>query len=779
MLLHFLKREQLIWNIAFLRVCKNDGIIPRGLRCQDKLSNTHPCAESKALARRHSFQYLQVLIDVLYKKLYRINSYAINGPLSYRDDWNLQKARLNLFRIKLRKLISLRSETGKFHSCEKTDICGFTNLSKKTFSQSELDILNQGPSYAPPKGAISQSENLKYQTNLDCLIRKLHIPKQDYRIQELSGTVKRILSEMSKHNKNNKQSYEKNLICNLKKQDVIFVPSDKSKKLVAMDIDQYDSLMEEQVQLNGFVETKFLQPASIQNTFNKKLNSIAKKYPDLLRMFSKCLCSEPLPSKLKVLPKDHKAGSLKTRPIVAAVDAPATKLSKFLTGILNPLIRKYVHAHIGSTEDFTASIRNITMEESYQFASLDVINLYGSIPVEDHSFPGAISVVSEFFEQHKADSCISAISCDDFAQLLRLCLTSDTIQIQNKAYKSGTGLQMGNNVSCASAIIFMNFIENQILSHFKNIIFWKRYCDDVFLIFHDIEHDNLLSTCNDIHPNIQFTLEIPINNTLSFLDLSLSVYEKKFTYCLFSKPCHSGCAIPWTSHHPKYVIRNILKNEIRRALRNSSDWRNEERSIEIVLNRYLGNGYPKRIILNCIKEVKREKKNRTKHEGNSKLYLSLPFSSNQHTRQIKSVLKKTGLNEFLCVSFSSKTLPSLLRPSKSKTCVYQNCNFCKISCKGELCTTKFCVYEIKCNICLSTYVGETCRTMRSRLKEHLNVTTSLVHRHLITHATTPQHDMISWTIIHNGLLNCNVRRAIEETEIHSRKPNINVQHSSI
>jgi hypothetical protein len=151
--------------------------------------------------------------------------------------------------------------------------------------------------------------------------------------------------------------------------------------------------------------------------------------------------------------------------------------------------------------------------------------MWGSIPIEDHMFPGVISTVSNFFENHKEGTCLNGIRKADFSDLLRLCLTSDTIQVNNGLFQQkGKGLQMGNNVSGACAIIFMDFVENQILQELgDNIVEWKRYVDDVFVIYKGMETGQLVEMCNDIHPDISFTIEEPIMNGLPFLDVFVKV----------------------------------------------------------------------------------------------------------------------------------------------------------------------------------------------------------------------------------------------------------------
>ena len=228
MLLHFLKREQAVWQIAFLRLCKKERLMPKGLRCEDKLAHTHPCVESKKLAAKHSLQYLSLTINRQYGILNRMKSTMVNGPLKLFEDKILKKARICLLKGKLKKLISLREEAG--HGCQEIrNPTGFNNLSQKSFTQAELNILNKGPSFAPGSIRISNKERSVYQAQMENTLNKLHIPKNDHRIQEFCGTVKRIL-----RNSGDQKDIHR-MIRSLKEKDVVFAPSDKSRRLVALD----------------------------------------------------------------------------------------------------------------------------------------------------------------------------------------------------------------------------------------------------------------------------------------------------------------------------------------------------------------------------------------------------------------------------------------------------------------------------------------------------------------------------------------------------------------
>ena len=103
----------------------------------------------------------------------------------------------------------------------------------------------------------------------------------------------------------------------------------------------------------------------------------SKTHLELSKAFKDNICCEPLPSSVYCLPKDHKKGELKGRPIHAATDTPATRLLTFLVKSLNNILT-HVAAHLKNTQEFIDFIS--TLDDIKGFYSLDVCNLYGSIP---------------------------------------------------------------------------------------------------------------------------------------------------------------------------------------------------------------------------------------------------------------------------------------------------------------------------------------------------------------------------------------------------------------
>ena len=126
---------------------------------------------------------------------------------------------------------------------------------------------------------------------------------------------------------------------------------------------------------------------------------------------------------------------------------------------------------------------------------------------------------------------------------------------------------MGNPLVPQLAVIYMNSIEQVIFNKTNNALKWKRYIDDVFVIWPaDWTLDYVLEEANSVCPKIKFTAEAASGEgRLSFLDCEIVKTDGRFETCLFLKPISSGTILPWSSHVPMSTKRAVLLGELHRA----------------------------------------------------------------------------------------------------------------------------------------------------------------------------------------------------------------------
>ena len=110
--------------------------------------------------------------------------------------------------------------------------------------------------------------------------------------------------------------------------------------------------------------------------------------------------------------------------------------------------------------------------------------------------------------------------------------------------------------SPVSAVIIANlymeeFEERAIATAIYKPKIWKQYVDDTFTI---LDKDYL----NSQQPTIRFTMEIEKDNTIPFLDTSVSRDSNSLlTTSVYRKPTHTDQYLAYDSHHPQSVKRGI------------------------------------------------------------------------------------------------------------------------------------------------------------------------------------------------------------------------------
>ena len=77
----------------------------------------------------------------------------------------------------------------------------------------------------------------------------------------------------------------------------------------------------------------------------------------------------------------------------------------------------------------------------------------------------------------------------------------------------------------------------------------KRYVDDTLSVMKDeASAYSFLHDLNDLHPSISFTMELPIENSLSFLGMTLRKDCQNIATSVFVKPTNTGHLLHYHSH---------------------------------------------------------------------------------------------------------------------------------------------------------------------------------------------------------------------------------------
>lgn len=355
---------------------------------------------------------------------------------------------------------------------------------------------------------------------------------------------------------------------------------------------------------------------------------------------------------------------------------------------------------------------------------------------------------------------------------------------------------MGTKMAPNFANIFMaDFEEKYILQRDNKPLFYRRYIDDVFIIWTDSEEDlqQLVADINKCHPTIKMTSEIS-KKSISYLDLDITIQGNRLQTTSHFKKTNTFSYLPGNSHHPNATKDGIFKGEIIRMLRNNTEREQYQKQTDFIRKKFEERNYQHRITTQNIPEFDRrpdyfapkEKQTGYKPTLTTNFDPSLPTSDiiNEHWPRLfseETLRKKLPDKPRICYR-APRTLGSILTRAHTKThlpnlkktvtptirtpprfparnipCRTTNCATCPIlTSKSHFtshqtksyykindiysCDTKNAIYLMECSICHKQYVGETGTSIRIRLRHHRNMYSSHTNRPIYRHPSIHKTD---------------------------------------
>ncbi|XP_064464651.1 uncharacterized protein LOC135375945 [Ornithodoros turicata] len=199
--------------------------------------------------------------------------------------------------------------------------------------------------------------------------------------------------------------------------------------------------------------------------------------------------------------------------------------------------------------------------------SLDIKDLYYSLRADT-----LLNRVRDFLEcnlvrfQSKA-----GISVSDFLRVLELYLKSTAISIDGELFTQKTGICIGSAIAPVLSEIYLRAVDTAVLSFISTVstasLLVRRFVDDLLLLSNE---ESIISDCErvirSVAPELDFTVEYPMNGELQFLDVRLlfSPYLCWNYGKTVPKPI-----LPASSCHSKTVkfgvIAGLLSNAVKKS----------------------------------------------------------------------------------------------------------------------------------------------------------------------------------------------------------------------
>lgn len=276
-------------------------------------------------------------------------------------------------------------------------------------------------------------------------------------------------------------------------------------------------------------------------------------------------------------------------------------------------------------------------------------------------------------------------------------------------------MPMGNPLSPTIAdIILDNLLDNALDElktmkvHIKCIL---KYVDDIIAIIKRKDLEQILTTFNQYHDKLQFTVEKEIDRKIPYLDTTLHRETDKIILNWYAKDMASGRIMNYNSTQPLRQKVNTASNLINKII-DISDEKFMTDNIQKIKTIFKNNDYPHHLIETLIAQklhphnTNKPSPKTTEQSGNTKQYFSIPFIPNlTSTRQLKATITQDNT---IFAHKSNKTLRQIFTNTKDRIDKQQQHDV---------------VYKIECNgndneKCGQIYIGTTKRALGVRMSEH-------------------------------------------------------------
>ena len=188
--------------------------------------------------------------------------------------------------------------------------------------------------------------------------------------------------------------------------------------------------------------------------------------------------------------------------------------------------------------------------------SFDVESLFTNVPIE-----GAVQAALRKLENDSDLANRTNLTPTQIADLLNFVLGSTYFQYNGSIYEQKDGAAVGSPVSAVIASIFMEEFEEQAIRNATcKPKIWNRYVEDTCKVLDRHHFDGFLQFLNSQHPIIRYAMEIEKDNTIPFLDTTVTMdSDSLLTITVYRKPTHTDQYLAYDSHQPQSVKLGIVK----------------------------------------------------------------------------------------------------------------------------------------------------------------------------------------------------------------------------
>jgi len=376
-------------------------------------------------------------------------------------------------------------------------------------------------------------------------------------------------------------------------------------------------------------------------------------------------------------------------------NAYCTNLARWLDNLLKQFLPQ--NFTVKDTFHFIEKLRASNLPGDRHFVSFDVASLFTQIPVDE-----TINFICKFIPSPDLPFKKKTLK-----SLLELACKNILFSFDDDLYEQFDGMCMGSNLGPTMAAYTMHMVE---LKYTIKPLFYARYVDDIFAIFHNKEEsDTFFEHIQNIHKNIQFTREDEQDGKLTFLDVEVynnATIDTKWHL----KHTNTGTYLHKSANSPNSHKVAAMRSLIYRAHRICSSKELFDNCYFNIESIFINNGYHhtfiEKIKNKVLSKIHTEQKNTEEQTKTHYLTLKYIKEHENKTKQVANEIEKiVGQNNVqIRVAYQTRKTQSFFT-NKDKVPADLQSNL---------------VYSYKCDLCQGhRYIGETARHFLTRKTEHV------------------------------------------------------------
>lgn len=480
-----------------------------------------------------------------------------------------------------------------------------------------------------------------------------------------------------------------------------------------------------------------------------------------------------------LLPKIHKPRTKwpqhnmpEGRPIVSDCGSESYKTSQYIDSFIRPISTRHP-SYIKDTYDFVSKIRGQEIPKSALLVTADVTSLYTNMHM-DRTLQVVKNALARYPDPERPDSHIM--------RLLDITLRNNDFTFNGEFFLQICGTAMGKSYAPGLADLYLEEFDEKAKHGFKTEpLLYFRFLDDIHFVWPGTEEElkqfevYLNSLIEGIHITINYSYE-----KVDFLDTTiyrtphpLSADADTLQTRVYFKDTDTHQLLHKQSFHPRHTFTGVLKAQLLRFKRISSSRSDYSDACSTLFAALQKRNYSKSLL----RKMKRDIWNSNDHlcTKNKKqkqvLPIVIPYNQIgiQLARSWKSIISqgqlldedsrlitafcngnnlgKKLIRSSLTVSISSTntdtqkrklhgTSTSNSKPGsvrcpniRCKACAYivetstfsSTYNKRKFKLKSRFtCASTNIIYLVTCSKCYKQYVGETGRSLRDRVTDHVS-----------------------------------------------------------